>query len=328
MQSLTKPSGIPARTLMWARPVTIDDDFSADIAVLGIPFGDPYTMAEVSNDQTLAPLAMRTASLRYDPTHNRHDFDIGGTTFDGQDVRFVDCGDVIASVHEPRSHYALAQEAVRRIARSGAMLIALGGDHGITTPVLRGFADEGPLVLVHIDAHLDWRDEVNGVREGYSSPIRRASEMPHVTTIVQIGLRALGSARPEDYQAAVAAGARMVTADALHEHGVKVALDAVPAGARYYISIDADGLDPTVMPAVAGPTPGGLTFHQVRQIIHGVVKKGRVVGMDIVEITPSRDVNAITSVTANRIIINLIGAAVRAGYFQKKTAAPLASGAR
>ena len=69
------------------------------------------------------------------------------------------------------------------------------------------------------------------------------------------------------------------------------------------------------MPAVAGPAPGGVIFHQARKLIHGLVKRGRVVGMDIVEITPRLDVNRITCITAGRLIVNLIGAAVRAGYF-------------
>ena len=70
------------------------------------------------------------------------------------------------------------------------------------------------------------------------------------------------------------------------------------------------------MPAVAGPAPGGVTYHQSCKLIHGLVAKGRVVGLDIVEITPKRDLNAITSITAGRLILNLIGTAVRAGYFE------------
>jgi agmatinase len=69
------------------------------------------------------------------------------------------------------------------------------------------------------------------------------------------------------------------------------------------------------MPAVEGPAPGGLTFHQVRKLIHALVRKGRVLGMDIVEITPSTDLHGITSIVAGRLIVNLVGAAVRAGYF-------------
>jgi agmatinase len=78
-------------------------------------------------------------------------------------------------------------------------------------------------------------------------------------------------------------------------------------------------MDAAVMPAVDGPAPGGVTFVQARKLIHGLVNKGRVVGMDIVEIQPSKDNAAmLTCVTAGRLIVNLIGASIRAGYFDRK----------
>jgi agmatinase len=99
------------------------------------------------------------------------------------------------------------------------------------------------------------------------------------------------------------------------EKGMGSVLARIPEGGTYYLTIDADGIDPTVMPAVAGPAPGGLLYHHVRELIHGLVRKGRVIGMDIVEITPARDLNEITSIVAGRFIRNLIGTAVRANYF-------------
>ena len=85
---------------------------------------------------------------------------------------------------------------------AGALPLIIGGDHAIPIPVLRAFDRHGPITLVKIDAHIDWRDEVIGVRHGLSSPIRRASEMPHIGRIFQIGLRATGSARLEEVEAA------------------------------------------------------------------------------------------------------------------------------
>ena len=173
----------------------------------------------------------------------------------------------------------------------------------------------GPITLVQVDAHLDWIDHKLGVREGYSSPMRRASEMDHIEQIFQIGLRCQGSARQEEFEAATAYGAHLITDMELQDQGMDAILARIPDGHTYYLTIDADGLDPAVMPAVAGPAPGGLTYHQTRKLIHGLVEKGRVVGMDIVEITPARDVNEITAITAANLILNLIGKSIQAGYF-------------
>ena len=71
------------------------------------------------------------------------------------------------------------------------------------------------------------------------------------------------------------------------------------------------------MPAVLAQTPGGLNWVQLHKLIHGLVKKGRVVGMDLVEITPSCDVGNISMIHAERLLCNFIGATVRAGYFDK-----------
>jgi agmatinase len=122
-------------------------------------------------------------------------------------------------------------------------------------------------------------------------------------------------------RAARAWGSELVTAYELHEVGMAAVLERIPDGGNYYLTIDADGLDPSVMPAVAGPAPGGVTFVQARQLIHGLVKKGRVVGMDIVEIQPEKDVNQISCITAGRLILNLIGSAIRAGYFDRRASA-------
>lgn len=287
----------------------------AHVAILGIPYGDPYSMGEVTNDQTNAPTAVRAMSDKVSFGLDQWDFDIGGTLFDGRDIRVVDCGDVLADPNCMQGHYQRAEQAVRQILEKGALPIVIGGDHGVPIPVFRAFEGRGPVTLVHVDAHIDWRDEVNGVREGYSSPIRRASELVHINRIFQIGMRAQGSARPEEVEAALAYGAEIITAYEVHETGMHTVLDKIPDEGNYYLTIDADGLDPTEMPAVEAPAPGGLLFHQVRTLVHGLVSKGRVVGMDIVEITPKRDVNGISAITAGRIIFNLIGAAVRAAYF-------------
>lgn len=293
------------------------DGFDADAAILGIPYGDPYTVDEVTNDQTNAPTAVRAESRCLSDSLDRWDFDLGGTLFDGHDVRVVDCGDVPGDPADLGGHYRRAEAAARLILGRGALLVTIGGDHGVPIPVFRALEGHGPITLVHIDAHIDWRDEVNGVREGYSSPIRRASELPWIDRIVQIGLRGQGSARAIEVEDARAYGAEIITANEVHAKGMAAVLDRIPGGGNTYLTIDADGLDPSVMPAVVAPAPGGLLYHQIHELIHGLVGKSRVLGMDIVEIAPARDVNGITSLTAGRLIVNLIGAAVRAGYFDR-----------
>ena len=312
---LTAAPGAPPRTFLGF-PLALDlDALDAAIAILGIPYGMPYTPGEMANDQSCAPDAIRRASEQPRYARECFDWDLGGTLLDGRDIRVVDCGNVTADAADHREHYRRAEAAARRIFRAGATLVTLGGDHGVPIPVMRALEGiaEG-ITLVHVDAHLDWRDQPYGEPEGYRSPIRRASEMAWIGHIVQIGIRGIGSLPDDEVADARAYGSDIVTAYEMHDIGMEAVLARIPDGGPYYLTIDADGLDPTVMPAVMSQAPGGLTWVQIHKLVHGLVRKGRVLGMDLVEIAPGHDVGKITLVHAERLICNFIGASVRAGY--------------
>jgi agmatinase len=292
------------------------DDLDADIAILGVPHGMPYQAATTPNEQSRAPDILRGTPCKEDIEYskNHYDFDLDGYLLDDKEIKVVDCGNVTHDPDDPKEHYRRAEQAARKIFSCDVLLITLGGDHGVPIPVMRALeVFDKPITLVHVDAHLDWRDDVNGEREGYSSPIRRASEMPWIGEIIQIGLRGIGSARAKEVADARAHGADLITAYEMHEIGMEAVLDRIPDGGPYYLTIDADGIDPTIMPAVLAQTPGGLDWIQLRRLVHGLVSKGRVVGMDIVEIAPQFDVGNTTMIHAERLICNFIGASVRAG---------------
>lgn len=323
VEALTVPARQTPGTFLHSEYAPDLAALRADIAFLGIPYGQAYNYDDIVNDQSNGPTAMRAASTKILRDLTRYDFDLGGTLFDGHDITVVDCGDVRADPIDRLGHVVRSEAAVRHILRAGAFPVILGGDHAIPIPVLRALdglpqAKEKPITLVQIDQHIDWRDEVNGVREGLSSPMRRASEMAHIGEIFQLGLRANGSARTEEVHAAQKYGAHLITAYELHEQGMEAVLARIPDGGRYYLTVDMDGMDPSIAPGVNAPAPSGVSFQQARSLIHGLVRKGRVVGMDVVEITPKHDVNQITCITAGRLIVNMIGQAVRAGYFTKR----------
>ena len=101
------------------------------------------------------------------------------------------------------------------------MPILLGGDDSVPIPFIASFADHGPVWILQIDAHIDWRDELHGERYGHSNPMRRASEMPHVAAIVQFGIRSVGSARPTEIEATRHYGSHFVTAREVHAQAMK-----------------------------------------------------------------------------------------------------------
>jgi len=125
----------------------------------------------------------------------------------------------------------------------------------VPIPLFHAFEGRGKFAILQIDAHIDWRDEVQGLTLGLSSPMRRASEMAWIDRIVQVGVRGAGSARVSDYKDALAAGVTFVTARDVARFGVAAAIEAIPRGAELIVTLDCDGLDPSVIPAVIGPPP-------------------------------------------------------------------------
>lgn len=309
----TAPVG--GATFLNTAPAMDLADLEADIAVLGIPYGVPYGMAGVAGPCSVAPAALRAQSLKfgYGRFIEHYDFDHDGSLLNGHDIRIVDCGDAVADPLDIPGNSARATAATRQILASGAVPIMLGGDDSVPIPFFRGFEEHGPVTLVQVDAHLDFRDELDGVREGFSSPIRRASEMPWIDSIVQVGLRGVGSARPSDVQDARDNGNLLVTAREVRHDGVAALLSRIPSEYPYLITIDLDGLDPSVAPGVSGPAPGGLSYDELAGLLTGLAAQGRVAGLDIVEYAPEMDVNGHTALVATRLILTLIGALARSG---------------
>lgn len=320
MSELTvRPTG--AREGFLNFPLQLDlNSLVADFAILGVPFGVPYKHDEHPNDQAKAPDALRSfpSDLDIQYTLEHYDYDLGGPLLNGRDLAVADCGNVSVDPDDPHEHYRRAETCARTIFESGAVLITLGGDHGVPIPILRALEVLGEkLTLVHIDAHLDWREDIDGEKEGYSSTIRRASEMPWIGDIIQIGMRGIGSARAAEVNDAIRHGCQIIDAYQMHEMGIDAALQKIPDNGLYYLTIDADGIDPTIMPAVMAQTPGGLSWVQLRRFIHGLLAKGRVAGLDLVELAPSYDVANVSLIHAERLICNFIGASVRHGHTRK-----------
>jgi len=291
-------------TFLGIPSATSADLHGVDIAVIGAPCSTPY--ASVGPYCKDAPAAIRAASTPYSRNRHHHSFDLGGQALiDG--VSVVDLGDVPWDPDDHDSNRTAIRETCEAVLAAGAVPVVLGGDDSIPIPVLQAYADGGPLPIVQIDAHLDWRDEVQGERWGLSSTMRRSSEMAHVGEMIQVGQRGVGSARPTDIADAEARGVHIVRAHEVHRNGTEAIIDRVPRGGNVFITIDVDGLDPSIVPAVIGPEPGGLTYFQVIEIIDGVAERATIAGFDIVELMPDRDVNGLGALTTFRLAAHAIG---------------------
>ena len=282
----------------------------ADAVLFGAPHGTPYP--GIDNEPFAGAADALRQALHEDGDWTHHwDFDLDGPLMAGTDFALADAGNLKTASADGPGNRELIRDATEEIIAAGAVPMMIGGDDSTPIPFIEGVAALGPVTIVQVDAHIDWREERYGERFGFSSTMRRASELGHVERIIQCGMRGLGSARAEEVEIARSWGAEIVTARTIHAHGIEAILEHVPAGATCLFTIDCDALDAGIMPAVMAPEPGGLTFTQVTELIHGLAAKARIAAFDMIEFVPARDVTGTASITAARIVVNAIGALAR-----------------
>lgn len=292
--------GLPACTDLAA--------VDAQVVILGADGCTPYPVGFYCAG---GPAAIRAASGDYAANLSHMNFDLGGPVLpDG--VRAVDGGDIVVDLADPAGNRGRIAAAVGQVLAAGAVPVLLGGDDSLPIPLLQALGAAGRTVsILQIDAHIDWRDEVAGERWGLSSTMRRASEMAHVGRIVQVGQRGIGSARMGDVADARAYGVAFVPAAEVHRDGVARALAALPEGGDIVVCLDVDALDPAIMPAAIGRTAGGLTYWQVFDLIAGAAQRGRIVGFDMVEFMPERDVDGQGAMLAAQLLAGAVGVIAR-----------------
>jgi agmatinase len=244
---------------------------------------------------------------------DHYDFNLDGPLMpSGGRPDLIDYGNVVADPRDLESSKRFATGIVRSSLERGAMPLVVGGDDSIPPIVVAAYEGRGRLNVLHIDAHLDFREEVGGVPDGYSSPIRRIRDFPWIGRIVQVGMRGVGSARVQEVRAALEAGNTIIKAEDVHMRGAGWVLDQMPWDAPCYVTIDVDGSDPSVTPGTGYPLPGGLLYRQGEALIRGVAERGLLAGVGVSEVYPALDVRGLTALTVVRLLLHAMGVTVRA----------------
>jgi arginase len=217
----------------------------------------------------------------------------------GIDILLEDAGDL--PLDESVADVDRIREAGAAAARDGVVPLFLGGDHMVSFPIVAGLAAvHGPLNILHFDAHPDIYDDFGDDPLSHASPFARIMEAGLAKRLVQVGIRTLTRHCREQ----------------IERFGVEIvemrhfAPDAAPIpDAPLYISIDLDGLDPAFAPGVSHPESGGLSVRELLAVLHRI--SGPIVGADIVEYNPTRDVNDVTAVVAAKLVKELAAIAAK-----------------
>lgn len=241
----------------------------AEFVIVGVPFDKTTTYRSGTR---FAPTTVREASQTFEKENFEH-----GVTFDKIPVH--DAGDLYeeGTVDEM---VASVEEEARRIASAGKFPLFIGGEHSITPPVVKALGD---VSVITIDAHLDFRDEYQGLKNSHACAHRRIVDHVGKGNAFAFGVRSISS--EEKVEEALYADAFRI-----HEEGVAKVFDEMLSKLKrkpVYLSLDIDGIDPAYAPGTGTPEPFGLTPWDVRYIINRLGP--RLVGFDVVEICPPYD---------------------------------------
>jgi agmatinase len=215
----------------------------------------------------------------------------------------VDYGDCFFDWGAKEQFPSTLEKHASEILSTGAEMIALGGDHFISYPLLRAHAAKhGPLALVHFDAHRDMEPDSGG-RIDHGTMFAQALKegLIDAKCSVQIGIRTCFAGETDD-------GIRIIFADEVHDtspgHVANVIAERV-GKANAYLTFDIDCLDPSAAPGTGTPIPGGLTYHQAASIIRKLTNVN-FIGMDLVEVSPPYDHAEITALAASALVMEYI----------------------
>lgn len=208
--------------------------------------------------------------------------------------RWRDLGDLVFSEDQPE--FAVIEAAIGGIVGRGARPLSLGGDHSVTYPIVRAVARQHPgLTILHVDAHPDLYDELDGNRHSHACPFARIIEEGLTARLVQVGIRTINP--PQRAQ--------------IQRFGVETiemkdwAFERLPRlDGPLYVSLDLDALDPAFAPGVSHHEPGGFSTREVLRIVQSL--SAHIVGADIVELNPLADVNAMTAMVAAKFLKEIV----------------------
>jgi len=259
-----------------------------DVAIIGIPFDEkscylkgaskgPQAIRAASTGKAINPWTELSVNLEKDGV-------------------LVDLGDVDVS-GDFLDVFSQIEKNVLDILEKEAVPVVLGGDHSVSYPVVKAFSRKyKALDILHFDAHPDLYEELYGDRFSHACPFARIMEEGLGQNLVQVGIRA---ATGQQREKALKHGVRMIEMKDIRENLF------LEFSNPLYVSFDMDALDPAFAPGVSHHEAGGLSTRQVLNIIHAL--NADIVGLDVVEVNPERDVSGITAAAAVKIIKEVIG---------------------
>jgi agmatinase len=300
VEEMVKESGL------WAglnRPMILIEN--TDIVVFGIPFDGGASFRAGAKD---GPRELREITYSIYPITERWE------SF--SDLKVLDLGDVEGKDRE--KIFKQAEEIAYQTVKAKKLITMIGGDHSTTIPVLRGInkALNEPLGIIHLDAHFDLCDEIDGNYLSHGSTERRALELKNISDIRNIFFVGVRSVEAQELPFIRDKKINILKAMDIRRQGVGKSLERIREKMkkfpRIYLTIDIDVLDPAYAPGTGTPQFGGLDSRELLDLLYGIFELP-IIGFDVVEVAPGLDNSKIAIFAARKIITECWG-----HYYRKR----------
>jgi agmatinase len=209
-----------------------------------------------------------------------------------ENYNYQDCGDILFNDTNPEKAFTAIKNKIANLLKDDSKVISIGGDHSVSFPIISAFADkfEG-LNILHLDAHADLYDNFDNNPYSHASPFARIMETGKINSLTQVGIRTFSTHQREQ---AAKFGVKVIEMKDFDFDFIKTLQSPL------YISLDLDVLDPAFAPGISHHEPGGMTTRELIKIIQTIPVE--IVGADIVEYNPIRDINNMTAMVAYKLI--------------------------
>jgi agmatinase len=296
-----------SKTPRWAGNATfallprLDEVAHADIVVVGVPFDSGVSYRPGAR---FGPNHVRESSRLLRP------YNQVAQVSPFADLQVADAGDIAANPFSIDEAVREIEARADELGADGTRLMTIGGDHTIALPLLRSVVKKhGPVAVVHFDAHLDTWDTYFGAPITHGTPFRRASEEGLIdrTASLHVGIRGPLYGR-KDLEDDSRLGFAIIGAHEVERAGLASAIARMHArlgDAPVYVSVDIDVLDPAHAPGTGTPEAGGLTSRELLEFLRAL-RVHRIVGADIVEVSPAYDHAQLTGIAAAHVAYELI----------------------
>lgn len=293
---------MPVQTLTESLPF-LGPDVAADydpahVVILPIPFEATTTYRRGCENGPAAILEASQQVEYYDDDHDREMWEVGIFTHDA-------IADTRSGAVSSEEMLRVTQETILKLAQAGKFVIALGGEHSITTGIVAAYRQahpNEPFTVVQIDAHGDLRHEYEGSIHNHACIMKRVVDMGLPT--VQVGIRSICKEEADlirEKQLTVIRAREI----ALQPDWMERAWAGIRT-AKVFLTIDLDGIDPTLMPGVGTPEPGGLHWFALLTFLQRIFEQHDVIGADVMELAPIAD-SVVSEFTAAKLVYKLIG---------------------